>query len=143
MRIIALTALLGGAAALSACMTTPAPGLAANSVCGTYGYVDSNNDGFISGDEWNSYRTGAYDFWDRNRDGRISQSEFADCWAAGGFYRDAYYNREWGQPYWVAFDTNRDGFLSREEYFSAEAWRRADRNNNGRIDSDEWQWWMG
>lgn len=149
MRNLAIAALLGSAAALAGCATYPAVApatttqeAAAQAACGGYGFVDINNDGFITGTEWNAYRTGAYGFWDKDKDGRISQSEFRDCWYGGGFYRDAYYNRDYWTNYWSAFDTNRDGYLSNEEYWSAEAWTRADRNRNGRIDSDEWVWWM-
>jgi hypothetical protein len=56
MRKLALATLLAGGAALGACAYEPAPVAVASttSVCGTYGYVDINNDGFISGDEWNT-----------------------------------------------------------------------------------------
>ena len=141
MKHLALSALAAGTAALSACATVPAATVAANNVCGTYGYVDVNNDGFISGDEWNTYRTSAYGFWDVDKDGRISRSEFENCYRAGGFYREAYYNPDYWTNYWSAFDANNDGFLSADEYWSAGAWTRIDRNANGRIDADEWVWW--
>ena len=129
-------------AAVAACAPAVAPvTTAGTNACGTYGYVDINNDGFISGDEWTTYRTSTYSFWDTNADGRISQAEFADCWRAGGFYRDAYYNRDYWQNYWTGFDADRDGYLDANEYWSSSAWERADRNRNGRIDSDEWVWW--
>ena len=78
MRKLLIGTLMGGAAlAIAGCATVPAATVAANgNVCGTYGYVDVNNDGFISGDEWNTYRTNAYGFWDVDKDGRISRSEF-------------------------------------------------------------------
>ena len=139
--------LLLSGAVLAACMAHPPPPpppaelAAAGHVCGTYGYVDVNNDGFISGDEWNTYRTGAYGYWDTNRDGRISRSEFEHCWRAGGFYRSAYYNPDYWSHYWSAFDANNDGFLSADEYWSAAAWARIDANRNGRIDANEWVWW--
>src|SRR5688572_16041836 len=105
--------LLASAAALAACAPAPTPvrpatAAEAAAVCGTYGYVDVNNDGFITGDEWNTYRTGAYGFWDVDKDGRISRSEFERCWRAGGFYRDAYYNPDYWTNYWTAFDANND-----------------------------------
>lgn len=144
MRKSTLMILLAGTATLAACATTPAPVRpTAYNMCGTYGYVDRDNDGFVSGAEWNAYRTGAYGYWDVDRDGRVSRTEFQNCWYGGGFYRDAYYNRDWWESYWTGFDSNRDGYLSADEYFSAAAWARADRNNNGRIDSNEWEWWMG
>lgn len=141
MRKLAIGALLVTTAALAGCATVPATTVAANNVCGTYGYVDVNNDGFISGDEWNTYRTSSYGYWDVNRDGRISRSEFENCYRAGGFYREAYYNPGYWTNYWTAFDANNDGYLSSDEYWSSSAWARIDRNNNGRIDSDEWMWW--
>jgi EF hand len=142
MRNLALVTLLAGTAGLAACATPVAePATAANTVCGTAGYVDVNNDGFISGDEWNTYRSNAYGFWDVDKDGRISRSEFENCWRGGGFYREAYYNPDYWTHYWSAFDANNDGFLSADEYWSAAAWARIDRNHNGRIDSDEWVWW--
>ncbi len=142
MRNLALVPLLTSAAALAGCApVAPANTLAASQVCGTYGYVDINNDGFISGDEWNTYRTSTYGFWDTNGDGRISRSEFENCWRAGGFYRDAYYNPDYWANYGTGFDANNDGYLSADEYWSASTWSRVDRNGNGRIDSDEWVWW--
>ncbi|HET7816448.1 MAG TPA: EF-hand domain-containing protein [Sphingomicrobium sp.] len=142
MRTLVLGALLAGTAALSGCATVPAePATAANTACGTYGYIDVNNDGWITGDEWNTYRTNAYGYWDVNKDGRIDRAEFENCWRAGGFYRDAYYNADYWSNYWAAFDANGDGYLSSDEYWSAAAWSRIDRNRNGRIDSDEWVWW--
>ena len=141
MKKLALSALLASAAALAGCATVaPAP-MAATNVCGTYGYVDVNNDGFISGSEWNTYRTSTYGYWDMNRDGRIDRTEFQNCWRAGGFYRDAYYSPDYWNTYWSAFDSNNDGYLSADEYWSAQAWTRIDRNGNGRIDADEW--WRG
>ena len=138
--------LLASGAALAGCMAEPAPvrpatAAEAAAVCGTYGYVDVNNDGVISGDEWNTYRTGAYGFWDVDKDGRISRSEFENCWRAGGFYREAYYNPDYWTNYWTAFDANNDGYLSNDEYWSGATWARIDKNGNGRIDSSEWVWW--
>ena len=143
MRNLILPALLGSAAALAGCAATPAPVAVATTAdaCGTYGYVDVNNDGFISGDEWNTYRTSTYSFWDSDADGRISRAEFERCYRAGGFYRDAYYNPDHWTNYWTGFDANGDGFLGADEYWSTNAWTRIDRNLNGRIDADEWVWW--
>ena len=141
MRKLVLPALLAGAAALAGCVTATPATVAGSGVCGTYGYVDVNNDGFITGTEWNTYRTSTYNHWDVNADGRISQSEFENCWRAGGFYRDAGYSPDYWSNYWSAFDANGDGYLSNEEYWSATTWSRIDRNANGRIDADEWVWW--
>ena len=142
MRKLATGILLTGAAALTACATyAPRPMVAANAVCGAYGYVDVNNDGFITGTEWNTFRTSTYGSWDVNRDGRVSRSEFENCYRAGGFYREAYYQPNYWTNYWTSFDANGDGYLDANEYWSTNAWTRVDRNGNGRIDSDEWVWW--
>jgi hypothetical protein len=143
MNKLALTALVAGAAAIGGCAAVPATPAqtAAGNMCGSYGYVDVNNDGWISGNEWNTYRTSTYTYWDANRDGRVDRSEFENCWRAGGFYRDAYYSPDYWNTYWTAFDANGDGWLSADEYWSASAWTRMDRNGNGRIDADEW--WRG
>lgn len=149
MRQLALPFLFAGAAAIGACAATPPPppgaapaeSVAASGVCGSYGYVDINNDGWISGDEWNTYRTKSYSGWDANGDGRIDKAEFERCYRAGGFYRSTYYNPDYWTNYWSAFDANGDGYLSADEYWSAGAWGRIDRNGNGRIDTDEWVWW--
>lgn len=139
MRALAFVTLLGAAAAVAGCATVPVTTAAA---CGTYGYVDANNDGVVTSAEWDAYRSGSYGFWDTNRDGRISRAEFQNCYQGGGFYRQAYYNRDYWRNYYDAFDTNRDGYLSNDEYWSSSAYARADRNRNGRIDANEWQWWM-
>ncbi len=139
---LCLATLLGSAAAIAACAPAPAPvAVATANACGTYGYVDVNNDDLITGDEWNTYRSSTYSFWDIDRDGRISRSEFERCYRGGGFYRQAYYNPDYWPNYWTAFDANADGYLSADEYWSASAWTRIDRNRNGRIDADEWVWW--
>lgn len=147
MRKLILMATTAASAALAGCAYEPAPApmtaASANaySVCGATTYVDANNDGWISGAEWNGYRTSNYAYWDVNADGRISQSEFQNCWYGGGFYRDAYYNRDYWSPYWTAFDVNHDGYLSADEYWSADVYTRMDVNHNGRIDANEWVWW--
>ena len=142
MKTLALTALLATSAALAACApATPVATTAAAGVCGNYGYLDANNDGFVSNTEWDMYRSRAYGFWDMNGDGRVDKNEFERCYRAGGFYRSAYYNPDYWPHYWSAFDANGDGFLSADEYWSAAAWSRIDRNGNGRIDSNEWVWW--
>ena len=141
MRNLALSAQLAASAAIAACAPVAPAVTTASAACGNYGYVDVNNDGFITGNEWNTYRTSTYSYWDSDADGRISRSEFERCYRAGGFYREAYYNPDYWTNYWSTFDANGDGYLSNEEYWSSTAWTRADRNNNGRIDSDEWVWW--
>ena len=95
----------------------------------------------MEADEWNAWRTSGYSYWDMDRDGRISRTEFQNCWYGGGFYRADYYNRDYWTNYWTAFDANNDGYLSADEYWSAAAWARMDRNANGRIDPNEWRWW--
>ena len=142
MRKLILPLLLAGAAALGGCMTTEDEVAATDyRACGSYGYVDRDNDGWIESDEWTAYRAGAYSFWDADRDGRLDRNEFRNCWYGGGFYPATAYNRDYWNHYWTAFDANRDGYLSSDEYWSAAAWARMDRNRNGRIDSDEWRWW--
>ena len=49
MRNFSLVALLASVTGLTACATVPAePVTASNTACGTYGYVDVDNDGFIT-----------------------------------------------------------------------------------------------
>lgn len=141
MRVLQLSGLLVGSATLAACATVPPADVAARDICGIYGYVDVNSDGMITGTEWNTFRTGAYAAWDINADGRVDRGEFESCWRAGGFYRDPYYDPTHWTYYWSAFDANGDGYLSNEEYWSAAALARIDRNRNGRIDANEWIWW--
>lgn len=100
--------------------------------------VDANGDGRISTMEWNSYRAAGYANWDTNRDGRISRAEYANCWYGGGFYPT--YNRATWEPSYRVFDTNGDGWLSSDEYWSATAWAQYDRNRDGVIDGSEWPW---
>ena len=146
MRKTIMSVLLAGSAALAGCTTYDEPMATAAAAqraaaCGTYGYIDRDNDGYVEADEWTTYRTSAYASWDANGNGQIDRSEFQNCWYGGGFYRSAYYNRDYWSNYWDAFDANHDGWLSNDEYWSGAAWARMDRNNNGRIDSDEWRWW--
>ena len=150
MRPILTAMLLGSCALLVACNTVEGAGQDISSVgealdpnrdyppCGTYGSLDTNNDGYVSTSEWNAYRAGAYPGWDLNRDGRVSQREFNTCWYGGGFYPR--YNRTDWMNNWRAFDANGDGFLSSDEYWSAAAWARLNRNGDGRIDANEWTW---
>lgn len=139
MRKLALAAILAGTAVVAGCQT--AVPVATASVCGSYGMMDRDNNGIVTSAEWNAYRTGAYGGWDLNSDGRVSQSEFQTCYAAGGFMPVAYYSPNYWTHYWSAFDTNKDGWLSGDEYWSAQAWASVDRNNNGILDSNEWVWW--
>lgn len=146
---LVLSLLASAAVGLAGCATTAVPvavanadaAAAAGTVCGSYGYVDANHDGWISGDEWNLYRTSTYGSWDANHDGRIDRSEFENCYRAGGFYDASYYHPDYWNNYWSAFDANGDGYLSPDEYWSSNVFSTADRNHNGRIDSDEWVWW--
>jgi hypothetical protein len=138
--------LLAGAASLAACAATPpatpvAAVAAAEGVCAASSPIDVDGDGWISGAEWNTFHTSGYGAWDMNHDGRVSRAEFETCYRAGGFYPTAYYNPDYWTNYWTAFDTNGDGFLSADEYWSASTWTRIDRNGNGRIDANVWVWW--
>lgn len=142
MKLPTLAVMLASSAALAGCATYAEPVPVANTAaCGNYGYVDVNNDGRISGTEWNTWRSGAYTYWDVDKDGRVSRAEFENCWRAGGFYQQAYYSPDYWPQYWTAFDANADGYLSADEYWSASAWARIDANANGIIDANEWNWW--
>ena len=138
MRAFRLPVLLALAGALASCATTaplsPAP-------CGTYGYVDRDADGWIQAGEWAAFRAGAFAAWDVDRDGRIAQQEFRDCWHGGGFYPSPAYEPSYWSRYWSVFDADGDGWLSADEYWSAAAWSRLDRNANGMLDPAEWRWW--
>jgi predicted small secreted protein len=150
MRKFLTSILLVSAAALAACNTVEGVGEDIQSaasaldptreypVCGTYGSLDRDNDGWVTSAEWHSYRVGAFPGWDANRDGRIDRTEFGSCWYGGGFYTS--YNRADWENNWRAFDANGDGWLSNEEYWSVSAWTRLDRNGDGRIDRNEWRW---
>ena len=141
MRKLALSAVLASAAAVAGCATVPpGPAVAAGQVCGT-GSIDADGNGAVTAAEWNAWRGSGFAYWDTNDDNRIDQSEFQACYMAGGFYPAANYNADYWNHHWSAFDVNRDGFLSADEYWSAQAWTNVDRNNNGVIDSAEWNWW--
>ena len=150
MRRMIITSLLASAAVLGGCNTVRGVGDDVQSVanafdpnvtyaaCGTYGPIDRNADGKISNAEWNDWRVGGYPHWDVDKDGRISRTEYANCWYGGGFYTA--YNRPAWEPSYSAFDTNRDGFLSADEYWGASSWAAYDHNRDGMIDSSEWPW---
>ena len=149
MRSIIAAMAVAPLALLSACNTVEGVGEDVQSVasafdpnrtyapCGS-SRLDANGDGRVSNAEYDAYRAGAYGGWDTNRDGRISRSEYADCWYGGGFYTT--YQRQAYEPSWTAFDTNNDGYLSSDEYWSAAQWARLDRNGDGVVDSTEWPW---
>ena len=148
MRKIAAIVLLAGA--VTACNTVRGAAADVASVanafdpniryasCGSYGLIDRNNDGRVSRAEYDSWSSGSYRSWDANGDGRISQAEYANCWYGGGFYST--YNRSAWEPSYGAFDTNRDGYLSADEYWGTSAYNAYDRNRDGMIDSTEWPW---
>lgn len=141
MRISTLSALLAGAAAVAGCAAVPPPPVvAAGQACAT-GSIDANGDGAVTAAEWNAWRASGFAYWDTNNDNRIDRSEFQACYMAGGFYPAAHYNPDYWTHYWSAFDANGDGYLSAEEYWSAQAWSSLDRNRNGIIDAAEWNWW--
>jgi len=150
MRKAIITTLLASAAVLGGCNTVRGAAEDVSSVatafdpnatyapCGTYGAIDRNADGRISNAEWNDWRAGGYPFWDANGDGRISRTEYANCWYGGGFYTT--YKREMWEPSYSVFDTNRDGWLTPDEYWGASTWAAFDHNHDGMIDSTEWPW---
>ena len=144
MRKLIITALMTSAAALGACAYQPAPPAAvvasSGQVCGT-GSIDANGDGAVTAAEWNAWHASGFASWDLNHDNRIDRTEFQNCYTAGGFYPTAYYNPDYWTNYWSAFDANGDGYLSADEYWSAQTWANVDRNHNGIIDSNEWVWW--
>ncbi|HET9810088.1 MAG TPA: hypothetical protein VFP53_00140 [Sphingomicrobium sp.] len=142
MRIMAFSFLLAGAAGIAGCTYNTAPATVASNghVCAT-GSIDANNDGAVTAAEWDAWRASGFGYWDINNDNRIDQAEFNGCFAAGGFYPQAYYNPSYATHYWTAFDINHDGYLSADEYWSAQAWANVDRNHNGILDSNEWNWW--
>ena len=143
MQHLHLMTLLAGSAAIAGCAAAPPPpavAVAAGHVCAT-GSIDADGDGAVTAAEWNAWRASGFGFWDTNKDNRIDRSEFEACYRAGGFYPIAYYNPDYWTNYWTAFDANGDGFLSADEYWSAQAWASVDRNRNGIIDSNEWVWW--
>lgn len=140
---LALLGLLAGTSALAACAVYPPPPpvvAASGQLCGT-GSIDANGDGVVTAAEWNAWRTSGFATWDLNHDNRVDRTEFETCYRAGGFYPSAYYNPTYWTNYWSAFDLNGDGYLSPDEYWSAQAWANVDRNHNGVIDSNEWVWW--
>jgi hypothetical protein len=152
MRIPALVAMVAATAALSACTTygTPmtraganahlAAATSAGAVCGTYGLMDRNGDGHVSKAEWDAYRTGAYSAWDTDHDGRIDRAEFERCYAANGFYAPKYYNGAYGSNYYSAFDPNKTGYISTDDFFNDRTFDMMDRNHDGMIEGDEWTW---
>jgi hypothetical protein len=138
----ALVALLGTSAALAACATYPPPAaVAANGHVCAAGSIDANNDGAVTAAEWTAWRASGFGYWDLNHDNRIDRTEFQNCYVAGGFYPSGYYNPSYWANYWSAFDVNGDGFLTADEYWSAQTWSSVDRNHNGIVDSNEWVGW--
>ena len=146
MRKFLSCALLAGSTGLAACAYQPVPApapaaVAANGhVCAT-GSIDANNDGAVTAAEWNGWRTNGFGYWDINNDNRVDRSEFQSCYMAGGFYPSTYYNPGYWNYSWTTFDVNHDGYLTADEYWSAQAWTSVDRNHNGILDSNEWNWW--
>ena len=146
MRKFLSCALLAGSTGLAACAYQPVPApapaaVAANGhVCAT-GSIDANNDGAVTAAEWSGWRANGFGYWDINNDNRVDRSEFQSCYMAGGFYPSTYYNPGYWTNSWTTFDVNHDGYLTADEYWSAQAWTSVDRNHNGILDSNEWNWW--
>lgn len=141
MRILATSLLLAGAAAIAGCATNQ-PAMADAGITGmcVNRSIDTDSNGMISAAEWNAWRASGFSQWDRNGDSRIDENEFRGCFTAGGFYPANYYDPNSWNRYWVTFDANRDGYLTADEYWSAQSWSTIDRNRNGIIDTNEWNW---
>jgi hypothetical protein len=94
--------------------------------------IDMNNDGSISRSEWHM-SSADFNRLDVNRDNRISRFEFENDTAA---YNDARYS----PAQFNAFDTNRDGWLTRSESrMSALQFDRLDANRDNRISRFEFE----
>jgi Ca2+-binding EF-hand superfamily protein len=117
----------GGDTVTSAPVAPVAPANPAQSV-DVFGMMDRNNDGVISRSEWRSDLVlHTFERTDRNRNGVVTRDEFAN--PLPGDYRDQRF-AEW--------DRNNDGVIVRSEWRTDPfSFNRADRNNDDRVDRDE------
>ncbi len=92
--------------------------------------ADADRDGFVTRAEWRDFRASQFGRFDRNRDGVLSAADAPPLMGRGAL-----------QEALGAFDTERDGRVSRAEFVDgpAPAFDRLDLNHDGVIDPREWK----
>ncbi len=126
----------------AALLTLAAPALAQQPRNNTGGVMryDTNKDGTVDRDEWNTGQEARFKRLDTNGDGKLSQNElFAHTPAAGNSVlpSDRQANRQ--SSYFQRLDMDKDGVVTLTE-FMAQGERnfvRCDLDKNGRIDTAE------
>jgi hypothetical protein len=110
------------------------------SMSGDQGFssMDTNNDGFVSQEEY----LASFKEWDANDDGKLSLEEWL---SSHGAFMD---NRKQGSrmkyPPMQQVDKNNDGTVSAQEFEavfpnSSESFMMLDLNQDGIVDGDEWE----
>ena len=94
---------------------------------GHWQMMDTNNDGTITPDEWNSM----FAKHDTNNDGILSRDEMLTAHGR--------HHGQMSQDRFRGMDTNNDGRISRDEWRGNNtAFSKVDKNGDGWVSSDEW-----
>ncbi len=132
-KLVLLTAALLGLAA---------PALAQqsrNNASGVMRY-DTNKDGAVDRDEWNTGQEARFKRLDTNGDGKLSQDElFARTPAAGNSILPSDRQASRQSSYFQRLDTDKDGVVTLTEFIAQgeRNFLRCDLDKNGRIDAAE------
>ena len=110
------------------------------SMAGDQGFssMDTNNDGFVSHEEY----LASFKEWDANNDGKLSLEEWLS--SHGKFMDKSQRGSKMKYPPMQQVDTNDDGKVSAEEFEavfpnSSESLKMLDLNKDGIVDGDEWE----
>ncbi|MBS0385461.1 MAG: EF-hand domain-containing protein [Proteobacteria bacterium] len=103
--------------------------------------ADANNDGVVTRQEFESFRTTEFARLDANHDGQLSQDEFraGRRWGGPGGPGQSRGDRQ--EDRMARLDANHDGNISREEFLvpANAAFDRLDANHDGMISAQERQ----